>query len=97
MHARDGGKPLVGFYDMEKAFDSVETPILLELIYSVGVNGKLWRLLKNWYSTATARVCVNSCFSEKFSISHGDKQGSVLSPTLFLVFMDKLTLSFYFF
>ena len=91
VHARDGGKPFVGFYDMEKAFDSVETPILLERIYSVGVNGKLWRLLKSWYSTATARVRVDSCFSEKFSISRGVKQGSVLSPTLFLVVMDKLT------
>ena len=91
VHARDGWKPFVGFYDMEKAFDSVETPILLEWIYSVGVNGKLWRLLKSWYSMATARVCVDSCFSEKFAISRGVKQGLVLSPTLFLVFMDRLT------
>ena len=76
MHARNGGKPFVGFYDMEKAFDSVETPILLERIYSaVGVNGKLWRLLKSWYSTSTARVRVDSCFSGKFSISRGVKQG----------------------
>ena len=90
VHARDGGRPLVGLYDMEKPFDSVESPIVLEEIYSVGVNGKFWRLLKSWYSTATARVRVDSCFSEKFSISCGVKQGSVLSPTLFLVFMDKL-------
>ena len=40
---------------------------------------------------ATARVRVDSCFSEKFSISRGVKQGSVLSPTLLLVFIDKLT------
>ena len=96
MHASDGGKPFVGFYDMEKAFDTVDTPIVLERIYSVGVNGKLWGLLKSWYSSATAKVCVDSCFLEKFSISRGVKQGSVLSPTLFLVFMDKFTLSFYF-
>ena len=77
---------------MEKAFDSVETPILLERIYSVGVNGKLRRLLKSMYSTATARVRVDSCFSEKVSISRGVKQGSTLhTPTLFLVFMDNLT------
>ena len=67
VHGRDGGKPFVGFYDMEKAFDSVETPILPEQIYSVGVNGGLWRLLKSWYSMATARVHVdsNQCHTDR--------------------------------
>jgi hypothetical protein len=34
-----------------KSFDSVEIPILLKRLYSIGINGKLWRLLKHWYST----------------------------------------------
>ena len=50
--------------------------------------GSEWKAV---YSTATARVHIDSCFSETFSISREVKQGSVLSPTLFLVFMDKLT------
>ena len=55
-HIRDGGKPFLCFYDIEKAFDSVEIPILLKQLYSIGINGKLWRLLKHWYSTSSARV-----------------------------------------
>jgi len=90
VHVRDCGKPLLGLYDMEKAFNSIEKPILLERIYSVGVNGKLWRLLNHWYSTATARVRIDAGISNHFPISRGVKQGSVLSPTLFLIVMDRL-------
>ena len=33
-------------YDLQKAFDSVEYPVLLEKLYDAGVNGKMWRLLR---------------------------------------------------
>jgi hypothetical protein len=42
------------YYDIDKAFDSAEIPILLKRLYSIGINGKLWRLLKHWYSTSSA-------------------------------------------
>ena len=90
MHVRDSGKPFLCLYDIEKAFDSVELPILLKQLYSVGIKGKLWRLLKHWYSTSSAKVKVNRHISSCFNISRGVKQGSVLSPTLFLTVMDVL-------
>ena len=37
---RDCGKPLLGLYDIEKAFNSIGVPILLERIYSVSMNEK---------------------------------------------------------
>ena len=89
-HVRDWGKPFLCFYDIEKAFDSVELPILLRQLHTIGINGKLWRLLKHWYSTSSARVRVNGHISNSFNISRGVKQGSVLSPTLFLTVMDLL-------
>ena len=49
-HARDNGKPFLCFYDVEKAFDSVELPILLKELWAIGINGKLWRIVKNWYT-----------------------------------------------
>ena len=89
-HARGNGKPFLRFCDVEKAFDSVELPVLLKEIYVVGINGKLWRLVKSWYSTSSGRVRINHHISDKFTISRGVKQGSVLSPTLFLIVMDVL-------
>ncbi len=89
-HIRDGGKPFLCLYDVEKAFDSVELPILLKQLHAIGVNGKFWRLLKHWYSTSTARVKVNGQVSSLFDISRGVKQGPVLSPTFFITVMDIL-------
>ena len=90
VHLKNGGKPYLCFYDMEKAFDSIELPILLRRLYDCGVNGKLWRIIKSWYSNSTCRVKLRNSLSDPFQTSRGVKQGSVLSPTLFLTIMDLL-------
>ena len=77
-------------YDLQKAFDSVEYPVLLEKLYDVGVNGKMWRLLKSWYKGDSCQVKVDGRVSDRFMVERGVKQGSVLSPTLFLLIMDPL-------
>ena len=48
-YLRGGSHVYICLYDLQKAFDSVEYPVLLEKLYNVGVNGKMWRLLNNWY------------------------------------------------
>ena len=73
-HVHDGGKPFLCLYDIEKSFDSVELPILLKQLFSIGINGKLWRLLKHWYSTSSAKVKVNGHISSSStSVEASDK------------------------
>ena len=67
-HVREGGKPLLCLYDIEKAFDSVELPILLKQLYDFGINSKFWRLLKSWYSSSTSRIRINKCLSAPFVV-----------------------------
>ena len=57
---------------------TVEYPIIFERLYKAGVNGKMWRLLKEGGST---RVWVHAWLSEKYSVQRGAKQGSVLLYT----------------
>ena len=38
------------FYDLQKAFDSVEYLVLFEKLYDVEERGKMFGLLKNWYT-----------------------------------------------
>ena len=33
-------------FDLKKAFDSVEFPVLLDQLFSFGINGKTWRLIR---------------------------------------------------
>ena len=89
-YVREGSKVHMCLYDLQKAFDLVEYPVLLRRLFEVGVNGKAWRLLKNWYEGAKCQVRLGGALSEAFEIKRGVKQGSILSPTLFLLIMDPL-------
>ena len=89
-YLRGGSRVYMRLYDLQKAFDSVEYPVLLQKLYDVGVNGKMWRLLKNWYEGGSCRVKVDGMVSGRFVVERGVKQGSVLSPSLFLLVMDPL-------
>ena len=87
-YLRDGSKVYMCLFDLQKAFDSIEYPVLLSHLYKVGINGKLWRILRNWYSGTECKVRVEGHCSESFRMEQGVRQGSVLSPVLFLVVMD---------
>ena len=78
------------FYDLEKAFDSVEYNVLLNHLYRAGINGKGWRVIGAFYKDPSARVRINGDLSGSFILGRGVKQGSVLSPILFLLVIDSL-------
>jgi hypothetical protein len=80
-HIREGDIPYLCFFDLEKAFDSVEYHTFLSHIFTLGVNGKCWRIIREWY-TDTNKCC------QPFQVNRGVRQGSVLSPTLFIAVMD---------
>ena len=69
-------------------FDSIEHCVLLEKLLQMGIGGKTWRVIRNCYVSATSVVRVGSVFSDIVPISRGVKQGSVLSPLLFLITVD---------
>ena len=61
---------------------------MLERLFEVGINRKLWRLLKNCYEEVSCYVKIDGKSSEKFKVERGVRQGSVLSPSLFLLASD---------
>ena len=80
---RSGGHPFLCLFAIEKAFDSVELPVLLGRLYNIGIRGRCWRIIYRWYTLASSRVRVNVITSDSYLITRGVKQGSVLSPLLF--------------
>ena len=89
-HLREGGHPYLCLFDLEKAFDSIELSVLLERLFDIGIHGRFWRIIHRWYISASCRVQVNGTKSDSYPISRGVKQGSVLSPILFLMVIDTL-------
>ena len=56
----------------------------------VMINGKTWRLIKDWYNHPRSRVRVGGQLSAEFTLDRSVLKGSVLSPVLFLQVMDPL-------
>ena len=84
------GKFYVAYVDFSKAFDTVQHPILWNILLRAGVKGRIIKILKSMYSTITACVgCCNSC-TEYSDCLQSMKQGRLLSPTLFSLFINEL-------
>ena len=88
-YVRGGSEVHMCLYDLEKAFDSIEYPVLFNRLFKVGFNGNKW-VLKSWYEGAVGQVRLDGALSGEFEVKRGVKQGSVLSPTLFLLIMNPL-------
>ena len=73
-----------------KAFDLVDHDILFKTLLDRGLPLPIVRFLLSWYGTQKMRVRWDSSFSELFSVCNGVRQGSILSPFLFAVYIDGL-------
>jgi len=78
------------FLDIKKAYDTVFREGLWRRLWEVGVQGKMWRVLKNIYAKVESSVVVNTKRGEWFELHTGVRQGCILSPTLFAIFIDGL-------
>ena len=85
----DSGDPFLCLYDLEKVYDSIEHSILLTSLHDAVIKGKAWKVI-SIYNNLHAVVKSGASYSSHFRISQGVQQGSILSPTFFLVVMDKL-------
>ena len=88
----DGDSIYSCFYDLTSVFDTVEYPVLLSHLKKAGVSEMAWHLIKDWYTNVRSSVRVGRQVSPSFSVSRRVHQGSILSPTLFLLVMDSILL-----
>ena len=80
------------FLDASKAFDRVDHSLLFKKLLQRKLSPVVVRILLTWYMNQRAGVLWNGSFSHRFSISNGVRQGGVLSPILFTVYIDNLLL-----
>lgn len=78
------------FLDLTKAFDTVSIPILLDKLEKVGIRGSVNSLFRSYLSHRSQVVVINDIISDEEQVFFGVPQGSVLGPTLFLVFINEL-------
>ena len=76
------------FVDLSKAFDNVNHYVLYTKLFKKKVPTCLIRILMNWYSKCFCCVKWGNSFSRMFQVSQGVRQGGVLSPILFCMYVD---------
>ena len=91
-YALNGKKKLYAcFFDLKKAFDTVDRTILLyKLISKYHIGGSFLKLLQEMYQNNQMYVKLSSGLTQPFLTTMGVKQGCVLSPLIFNLFINDL-------
>ena len=84
-------KPLyVCFVDFKRAFDTVSYHILWCKLIKYGIKGKFLDLIKSMYAKVKSCVRSDDGLTKLFAYKRGLRQGCLLSPLLFALFLSDL-------
>ena len=84
-------KTIAVFVDLTAAFDKVWKEGLLLKLLRKEINGNMYNWIKNFLFQRTARVKIDGFKSSLVKLREGVPQGGVISPTLFVIFIDDIT------
>ena len=78
------------FIDLQKAFETVDHGILLSKLNHYGVRGASYQWFKSYLIGRQQYTTIAHLKSDLHGINYGVPQGSILGPTLFLLYINDL-------
>ena len=78
------------FIDLSKAFDTIPRDLLLNKLRDIDIKGRFFKIILSIYTNDSACVKIDQECTERFTINQGVRQGCILSPLLFNIFMAAL-------
>ena len=84
------GKLYVVFLDLRRAFDSVRYSKLLDILQKNGLSEHFTKAIMSMYKSVKAFVKIYQETIDEFDCEKGLRQGCILSPTLFSIFINEI-------
>lgn len=84
------GKAFVAFIDLSKAFDKVDHFVLGEQLLQRDIPPDITLILMHYFCNQSARICWNGGRGSYMKIEQGVRQGGILSPFLFKLYIDNV-------
>ncbi|WP_419652614.1 RNA-directed DNA polymerase [Thiolapillus sp.] len=88
--SKKGGKLYVVFVDLRRAFDSVRYSKLLDVLQKNGLSEHFTKAIMSMYKSVKAFVKIYQETTDEFDCEKGLRQGCILSPTLFSIFINEI-------
>lgn len=91
VEALDRGEKCVAiFLDLAKAFDTVSIPKLILKLEKIGIRDTQLKLFQSYLTNRKQSVKIGDNISSDLPIVYGVPQGSILGPSLFLVYVNDM-------
>ena len=78
------------YLDFAKAFDKIPHRRLVEKMRAHGLSEEVIKWVEAWLKDRKQRVVIDQCYSSWETVFSGVPQGTVLGPTLFLIFINDI-------
>ena len=79
--------------DAEKAFDKRQHPFMIKTFQIAGMEGTYLNIMNAIYDKATGNITCNGEKLKAFPLNSGTRQGCPLSPLLFKIVLEVLTIA----
>ena len=80
----------VASLDARKAFDVVVQDIMLKKLHDINISGSTWDFIDGVYTNCNEVIRWQGADSRPYDVKQGVRQGGILSPTLYKLYIDGL-------